>query len=542
MCPPGNPDSNSSRLWISLLLWWLLPFTAVILFLLPLVSPLVVHPKWDEFIYAFDSQRLLMGQIPYLDFFNFTPPGIFYFLAGVALPFGRVTLTLARYTSMGVILVNWTFLRIALKQAGWTKSDSLLLSLVYPICVYPFWPVISHHWLVHAACFGFLVVITSARLETAPFKRAVLMGLCAGIGGVVLQTEGLYLTLGCLTLLLLENQNRDILKTVLGFLTGIATPLVTAYLPLLLAGAGSSMIHDLIIWPAANYSARGNDNARPILDDLSIRLQAIWSSVHLNGYTWRTLLIDISGTALYILLLLIVLAVLIGVCFELIKTIRSRTFESPKAGMAILVTFLILGIFPVGRPDWLRFLFFFIFIVALWLIVWVDKGLAVKRRRIIVVIALCVLIAGSIYQSRWILYRLPHCWELTDVDRPARESPVNRWLHLPGVIRPGDSVAALFEGGEVYLYGTPPAIGYTYFTPLSEKYNNLNDHEQVASEMIKNKPRWVLMPISLESDYLDKASPVGRLIRQKYIRRGRIGSEAIYELIPRRSSQIKAQQ
>jgi hypothetical protein len=112
-----------------------------VLFLVPLISPAVVQPKWDEFIYAFDSQRILNGQVPYRDFFNFIPPAVYYVLAAIALPFGRVTLTIARYASLAVVLVNWILLRKALEWAGWSRIHALLLSLVYPICIYPFWPV-----------------------------------------------------------------------------------------------------------------------------------------------------------------------------------------------------------------------------------------------------------------------------------------------------------------------------------------------------------------------------------------------------------------
>ena len=181
--------------------WWLLPAAGVALFLLPLVSPVIIYPKWDEFIVAFDAQRLLDGQVPYRDFFNFIPPGVLYFLAAAALPAGKVTLTLARYASLLVILANWLVLRLALQRAGWGRGHALLLSLVYPVCLYPFWPVASHHWLVHLACMGFL--LTAAGGEAIQPARAALIGFWAGAAGTVLQTEALYLAAGGLCLILL---------------------------------------------------------------------------------------------------------------------------------------------------------------------------------------------------------------------------------------------------------------------------------------------------------------------------------------------------
>ena len=80
MIPVNRSERPSSR--VRLWLRWSLPAVGVALFLLPLVSSSIVYPKWDEFIVSFDAQRILNGQIPYRDFFNFIPPGIFYFLAG----------------------------------------------------------------------------------------------------------------------------------------------------------------------------------------------------------------------------------------------------------------------------------------------------------------------------------------------------------------------------------------------------------------------------------------------------------------------------
>ena len=112
MIPVTRSDHLPSR--VRLWLRWAVPAACVALFLLPLVSSSIVYPKWDEFIVSFDAQRLLNGQVPYRDFFNFIPPGIFYFLAAAGSIFGRVTLTVSRYASLLLILGNWALFRAAL--------------------------------------------------------------------------------------------------------------------------------------------------------------------------------------------------------------------------------------------------------------------------------------------------------------------------------------------------------------------------------------------------------------------------------------------
>ena len=508
--------------------WRLLPLLGVVLFLVPLVSPAVVHPKWDEFIYAFDSQRILNGQVPYRDFFNFIPPAVYYVLAAIALPFGQVTLTIARYTSLVVVLINWMLLRKVLELANWSRIHALLLSLIYPICIYPFWPVYSHHWLVHLASMVFLWLLVAPAMRERDVVRSFLVGLCAGFAGLVLQTEALYLAAGSVALLLLEARGRRLPARAAAMGAGWAAPILGGYLPLLAAGAGRDMIRDLVFWPLTHYSAEGNDNARTLLSDLPIRLRVLWEGADWRTDLWRTIPIVLSGSVLYLLLLLATLAVVVAAFVAFGRALKQHSFRNPQEGMAILVTVLILGIFPLGRPDWLRFLFLFIFVLALWLVVWGQVGVSGAARRIIVGTAIALLAAGILYQSRWVWYRLPTVQELTDVDFPVREDSLNRWLHSPGVLGPGDTVAALYEGGEVYLYGTKPAIGYTFFTPLSEHYNSLRDHEMVAKQMQENRPRWVLMPMALTGDFLDPASPVGELIRQDYREVGQIDGTAIY--------------
>ncbi len=52
--------------------------------------------------------------------------------------------------------------------------------------------------------------------------------------------------------------------------------------------------------------------------------------------------------------------------------------------------------------------------------------------------------------------------------------------------------------------------------------------------MERARPRYVLVTPDLEKDYLDEASPVGRLLREKYRRIGTLGLAVIYE--PREAS------
>jgi hypothetical protein len=116
------------------------------------------------------------------------------------------------------------------------------------------------------------------------------------------------------------------------------------------------------------------------------------------------------------------------------------------------------------------------------------------------------------------------------VDRPIREQSVNRWLRSPGALAPGDTIAAFPEGGEVYLYSAPAAVGYTYFLPLNRGYNSLEDHTVVARQIEQRRPRFVLVTPDMERDYLDQDSPVSGVLVARYERIQVIGNAVVYRL------------
>jgi hypothetical protein len=507
---------------------WSVGALLVTLFLLPLVSPLVVVPKLDEFIVVYDSQRVLDGAVPYRDFFNFILPGTFYALAACFTPFGLGSLTIARYATVALILLNWSLLYLALRRSGWSSKSTWVLSMVYPICVYPFWPIASHHWLAHLACMGFLVVV-SPGVTVLSMPRAFILGIWVGFATCVLQTEALILGLAGATLVTLAHSSaRERLRKCGAFILGSALLPTTLYLPLVLMGAGGKLWADVVLWPSRNYSNAGNDNARFLLDDVPIRLQALWSGV-LGWWSWPELPLALAGSALYVLILLGTAATLVAAMVVLCHAVRFRNEVEPLALISCLVTFLGFGLFLRGRPGWQWLLYLFAFLMVIWLVT-LGSGKAnhAGLRKVLVLWGALALAAGFFYQSRWIWYHWPTGEELTDVDRPVREDALHHWLRSPGGLKPEDTLAAFPEGGEFYLYGIKPALGYTFFTPLAEGLHDERDQSAAAMEIQTNQAAMVLMPQDKERLYLDPRSAVGRLIGSEYERRGTFGLMAVY--------------
>ena len=235
-----------------------------------------------------------------------------------------------------------------------------------------------------------------------------------------------------------------------------------------------------------------------MLADLPNRLDAIWSGVHTTGDMWRTLPLAIAGTVLYALLLASALGLFVAAIWVLLKALRRRTLDYPVTAVASLVTVLAIGMFFRGRPGWLWLIYLFAFLMAFWLVAAAKTHLSRSRSPPHCDSGFDALGGGGRLPEPLDLVPLANAQELTDVDRPIRNIPVNRWLRTPGVLEKGDAVAAFPEGGEAYLYGAPPAVGYTFFMPLSERYNSLRDHEIMANQLVRNKPRWVLVTPGME--------------------------------------------
>jgi hypothetical protein len=505
----------------------------VLLVLLPLVSPRITPPKYDEFIVTYDAQRLLECQVPYRDYFSFLPPGTYYLLAAVYAPFGKGSLTIARYASFAVIIASWLFLWGALKKSGWKARDALWVSLTFPVCWYPFWPVMSHHWTAYLCFVVFLWAVADGRW-VADRRGLWAVGAIVGASIATLQTEAAYVAIGATALLTLspkEGPPSGLMRAWCHLGLGAVAVLALAYGPLLLLGAGPNMVHDLLVWPARNYNQPGNDNARLVLEDLPVRLGRLWFEPIGLSAPMR-MIVACSGTLMHVLLLLSAVVVLCATVLVLFGALRAKSWKSPFGAAACAITIAGCVLYLKGRPDWLHGLYHLAAIGSVWLVALAHVEGRVFLRRAIVIGAAVLVLSGGLHDLRRSLANPPGWTDLTDVDRRVREYKVNRFLRDPENVAPGETVVALPEGGEVYLYGPRPAIGFTLLFPLDAGLNDLEDHARAARDMERNRPRWVVLRPDTEKGFLDQRSPIGRILGKKYIRKGVLGAAVLYERRP----------
>jgi hypothetical protein len=501
--------------------------TLVLAVLAVQISPVMNPPKWDEFIVVYDAHRITAGQVPYRDFFNFIPPGVFLVLAAPLKAAGASSLTVGRYVSSFGMIALFGLAAWALRRRGWSGATSCLWAAVVPVALFGFWAVPSHHWMAAACAAG--LTATLARPREAGAMAAFGAGLCTGLAGLFTQTAGLLLA-AC-SLVLLVQVSRRPGTALAAWVAGVGAiwgPVLTG---LALLGGGGAFVRDVILWPVRNYSREGNENAGAALQDLPWRVGDLWGVLGGTHLTVGHVVVSVVGLVLYGALILGLLTLMALATAQFVRILRRRSLGEPWLGAAVLATFLMLGLTAKGSANWLHVVFAAALLAPLWLTALGEWGLWTRAARVGAAVLLGVLLgAGALYHARGLWFHAPEAWEFTDVDRPIREQSVNRWLRSPGVLEPGDTIAAFPEGGEVYLYSAPAAVGYTYFLPLNRGYNSLEDHTVVARQIEQRRPKFILVPPDMERDYLDQDSPVSGVLASWYERKQVIGNAVLYQL------------
>ncbi len=483
-------------------------------------SPLVSVPKWDECLYLYDGVRVLEGQVPYRDFFNFTPPATFW-LQGLALRLFGAEAPLAagrRLAALWALLVA-LLLRDVLRKTGWPPLAASLLGLLFPLVLFPFWPVASHH---HFALLFFLGSLRLPRREEG-LSPAAWVGLGALLGLLFLTLQTAFLSAAALwgSFWALGERRRGMASVRAA--AGAAVVLLPASAALLWEGALGGFLREVWLWPLFHYRQEGGINAVPLLGDLPDRIRSLW--IMPAGEGGPPFPAAAAGTVVYVGILALLAAVAGLFLAEVFRALKRRRFQDPWRAAVTAATAVEAALFLLGKPDWLHALHALARVGPLWLTAWKGEPEGVRRAVVLtggILAAAGVVFFGSAGLRRW------ESWELRDPDRVLREAPVNRWLNAQPWLRGEDRVAAFPEGGEVYLYVRPAATGYTLLYPPSDRYHTEADYRRAAEEIEKNRARCILLTVDREEEYVRWAGALGHLLREKYLRLGRVGDAAVY--------------
>jgi hypothetical protein len=286
--------------------------------------------------------------------------------------------------------------------------------------------------------------------------------------------------------------------------------------PIAAGGGLAAFWQDAVIWPLAHYKQPGNINDLSMLFDLVQYVHGIWSSPESSG-SLKHFLDAACGSVLFAAVVAGTAAALGGALFALGKSALERRRLHPPLLTAAVLTPFALGFYILGTPTWVHLLFLATPVLCLWILAY-EPYLPGNRRakRWALASVLVLLAAGILYHGRTALYRFPEGWELWDVDRVDRESPLNQSLRALPALKPGDTLVVLPSGGNVYLYTYPAAIGYTYLFPLEDGYHGLDDHMRAATEIEKRKPKVILIHKIRLKAFLGDGGPLARVIRRDY--------------------------
>lgn len=234
--------------------WIILPFLLIISFTYYLYLQRLHPLTGEEFMLLLQGERVLNGDLPYKDFFQFLTPGSIYLSAllfkifGVKLSVIKIFIPLA-----GCTIVLLTYLLSArIIRSRLIGILPAIFVLYYSI---PFAPLFYHHWnaelpLLLAILFGLRALSTSNLLYI------FLYGLTSGIAFLFLQHKGILIFLASIAFLIIDSiKNKDkMLKPAFITSIGFFIPLFSYILYLYLNGAHKEFLYDCFLWVKDNYA------------------------------------------------------------------------------------------------------------------------------------------------------------------------------------------------------------------------------------------------------------------------------------------------
>ncbi|MEK7203084.1 MAG: glycosyltransferase family 39 protein [Patescibacteria group bacterium] len=184
------------------------------------------HPiNSDEGIILTGAWRIMQGQIPYLDFFDFITPGSFYFLAIIFKLFGANYLV-AKLISILLLIISGVGIYL-ISDFYFKKNFYKYLTPIIWLMFSAFYPLINHNqYSIYILIWSFYFFIKSFNLNSA--KYYFITGVLSGLTFWFLQVKGAVIIFTIIFLFLLYNR-KNIKKLFYYFLGLIITLIPLLY-------------------------------------------------------------------------------------------------------------------------------------------------------------------------------------------------------------------------------------------------------------------------------------------------------------------------
>jgi len=196
----GMPRSQTSSWFVSLMLLGISGYLYLNLFLLPNVPILL---SGDQVFFWMNGQRMLHGERPYLDFFQFTPPGADIFYFALFRVFGPHIWVLNFVVLVLGVVLCWLCFVIA--NQIMERHLALLSALLFLTLIYTRLLNATHHY------FSALAVMSATAIlmrEESP-RRLAIAGALLGVASFFTQTHGAAALLAFTLLLGWERHSTD---------------------------------------------------------------------------------------------------------------------------------------------------------------------------------------------------------------------------------------------------------------------------------------------------------------------------------------------
>jgi 4-amino-4-deoxy-L-arabinose transferase-like glycosyltransferase len=205
----------------------------------------------DEGIVLQGAHRIVIGQLPYRDFFTFYTPGSFYLTAALFKMFGD-SIVVAR-SALVFFGASFTVVTYSLAKRTCSQAISLLAAALVLTTTIPYRFLVLHNWdSTFWACLG--VYCAVRWLEDSGWVWAFSTGSFASFTFLSEQSKGAGIYLGLLVAIAILAICRRRLDNLRALLLGIAWPILAVFVFFASKHALDSMLAGWS-WPLHHYSA-----------------------------------------------------------------------------------------------------------------------------------------------------------------------------------------------------------------------------------------------------------------------------------------------
>lgn len=460
-------------------------------------SPRFLGVTADEYHSVWPAQRILRGDLPYVDIHTHRPP-----LDLLSNALAQVALGSSLWTSRVLQLLSCMALALVLRalflQWGARRWEAFCGALVPVAITFPFWPVPSaHHQSLPFAFTALLLLERALARERAGEGQSVALlvgaGALGGVAGLVVQTEG---TLMALWLFLRCAPLPGRLRRGALVAAGMAGVAGLVGLGLALAGCLKAGIYWFMLFPIRHYNVPGSFNDVSVAESFVLEF-----GLSLDGHGLGRILILFAG------------AVLLAAAFGVV-VYRLLLRRGAGEAVALASALLVLWVFSRGRNDWIHLTYFLPFLLALL----VEQALAEPRRAgprsVMQIVQLGCVGAG--------LVLLLHAWRIGigpsegfRIDAPPRLQSARLLSLVPGEHRREPALGLPFNG-MVSFFHDAPAAPYDWVLLPNERYHRDVDYERIVAWMERHPPALVLLQLPMGVGFLSQPSPLRRKLVADY--------------------------